>query len=382
MNNNFPSNRPSRSVRFIGAFILAVQLITTGSPAQTAANDSTVIQIPVQAGWNLLSLPVSPVDCHKDTLFPASVSDALRFRNGYQAVDSIGNGYGFWLKFPSAGTIAVTGQGRFIDTLELRKGWNLVGVHSTPVAIGKITTSPPGLVAYSQFFRYVPGAGYTYADTLRPGQGYWVKSEGAGSMFMTSMDVPCPGITAIEYGGRTYTAVQIGNQCWMQQNLDVGEWIYGFEEQADNGTIEKYCFNDDPVTCRWYGAFYQWGEAMQYSTTGDRRGICPEGWHIPSQVDYESLASTVNGNGNALKRAWQGWGEGVGTNESGFSALLTGYRQRDGYFSMAGYSTYEWTSSEFNGGVARSMYLFGSIDLIYFNANYKEYGFSVRCLRD
>ena len=71
---------------------------------------------------------------------------------------------------------------------------------------------------------------------------------------------------------------------------------------------------------------YQWNEAMQYDTTQGVQGICPPGWHIPTMAEFETLSLTVGGDGNALKANGQGAGWGAGTNTSGFSARLAGFR--------------------------------------------------------
>src|SRR5664280_2936541 len=145
---------------------------------------------------------------------------------------------------------------------------------------------------------------------------------------------PCPGTPTVDYGGKTYNTVQIGTQCWLKENLDVGTMIHGIDTAKNNGIIEKYCFNDDPATCTAYGGLYQWNEAMQYVTTEGTKGICPSGWHIPTNAEFQTLGTTVSNDGNALKAVGQG---GTSTNTSGFSALLAGYRVYEGYFGNLGY---------------------------------------------
>jgi uncharacterized protein (TIGR02145 family) len=76
---------------------------------------------------------------------------------------------------------------------------------------------------------------------------------------------PCPGTPTVEYAGKTYNTVQIGSQCWLKENLDVGTMIPGSLEQKNNGTIEKYCYNDSIENCTTYGGLYQWAEAMEYA---------------------------------------------------------------------------------------------------------------------
>jgi len=109
--------------------------------------------------------------------------------------------------------------------------------------------------------------------------------------------------------------------------------IQGIQNQSNNGIIEKYCYNNDSNYCDIYGGLYQWHEAMAYETASSTKGICPEGWHIPSQEEFEILATTVNNNANALKTVGQSLGS---TNESNFSGLLGGTRDMLGnsYFGL------------------------------------------------
>ncbi|HLB00521.1 MAG TPA: FISUMP domain-containing protein, partial [Bacteroidota bacterium] len=322
---------------------LALLLVFFVCPSARSAGGGTITYtVNVSAGWNLLSLPVQVADGASGTVFPDAISNAIIFNGGYASLDTLKKGLGFWMKFASADTIPVAGGGMFIDSLNLRAGWNLIGGLTTPVAVNLIVTEPPGIVG-SKFFRYVPGSGYAQTDTLQPGYGYWVRANRAGRLHMMARNVPCPGLATLAYGGRTYHTVQIGEQCWFRENLDIGEWVEGGVPQEDNGLTEKYCFNDEVVNCLYYGGLYQWNEAMQFSTAEGAQGICPPGWHVPTQGGFTELISSVRGDGNALKALRQGLEDGIGTNTSGFSALLAGYRLLNGYFSFLRYNAYFWS---------------------------------------
>jgi uncharacterized protein (TIGR02145 family) len=197
----------------------------------------------------------------------------------------------------------------------------------------------------------------------------------------SSSGLPCPGTPTVTYSGKTYNTVQIGTQCWLKENLDVGTRIDGTQEQTNNSTIEKYCYNNDPNNCNTYGGLYQWNEAMQYSTTEGARGICPSGWHIPTRTEVGTLSATVSADGNALKEIGQGTGLGAGTNTSGFSALLSGNRDFNGAFGYLGYYTYFWNSKWYtpNAYVMALNYGRGNIS---FSKDDLYYGYSVRCLKD
>ena len=192
----------------------------------------------------------------------------------------------------------------------------------------------------------------------------------------------CPGVATVDYEGKTYNTVQINSQCWLQRNLDVGTRINGVTEQTNTGTIEKYCYGDNDANCDSYGGLYQWNEAMGYGTTPGARGICPPGWHIPTKDELQALGFAVEGSSNALKEIGQGTGVGVGTNSSGFSGLLAGYRSDNGGVSGLGYSTHFWSSSEYGPFTANSMNLYNNNDNVDFFSNDKNFGYSVRCLKD
>jgi len=184
----------------------------------------------------------------------------------------------------------------------------------------------------------------------------------------------------IRYEGKTYSTILIGTQCWMKDNLDVGTMISGSLTQTNNSALEKYCYNNDPSNCATYGGLYQWNEAMQWVTT-EAKGICPTGWHIPTLAEFQTLTTTVGNDGNALKAIGQGSGSGAGTNTSGYSALLAGDRSINGYFYNLDYG-YFWSSTEFSASTAYFLYLYYSDSVIYLVVDSKDYGFSVRCLKD
>jgi uncharacterized protein (TIGR02145 family) len=192
----------------------------------------------------------------------------------------------------------------------------------------------------------------------------------------------CVGTPIVTYEGKTYHTVQIGNQCWLKENLDVGTMIQVTTNANNNGTIEKYCFYDNPANCSTYGGLYQWNEAMQYSITPGTKGICPNGWHIPIQAEFETLKAAVNNNSNALKSIGQGIWEGTGTNTSGFSALIAGFRNINGNFNSLNDYAYFWASTEYSATNVYSIELHtNDINVEFYNLD-KGYGFSVRCLKD
>jgi uncharacterized protein (TIGR02145 family) len=204
---------------------------------------------------------------------------------------------------------------------------------------------------------------------------------------------------AVNYAGESYPTVQIGTQCWFAKNLNVGTMINDSVDQTNNSTLEKYCFNNDPADCTTYGGLYQWAEAVQYQNnasntaalsypfTSNVQGICPTGWHLPSDVEWSTLEMTLGGSsvaGGALKSTsglWYSPNTGA-TNSSGFSALPGGCRATLGIFNGIGASSFFWSSSEFSSTNAINRAVVDEYSNIYRNRYPKDYGFSARCIQD
>ena len=310
------------------------QLNSDSRHLQSVSLHSDSIQ--VEAGWNLISLPLVVTDGSRNTLFPSAISDAFIYEGSYQPKDTVENGIGFWLKFDSSETIHFTGEPFNWDTINVRNGWNLIGSVSSPALVDSIKSIPLNIIA-SEIYKYVSSVGYLSVDTMQPGYGYWIKTNENGTLYLKSIETSCPGIPTVEYGGKIYNTVQIGDQCWLKENLDIGEMIQGSVFQTDNDIIEKYCYDNNLANCTVYGGLYQWDEAMQYAMTLHSQGICPSGWRIPTFSDFRNLGV----DGNALKAIGQGSGDGAGTDKTGFSALLAGFRNTDGNFSaLASYAFY------------------------------------------
>jgi uncharacterized protein (TIGR02145 family) len=213
---------------------------------------------------------------------------------------------------------------------------------------------------------------------------------------------------AVTYAGESYPTVQIGTQCWFQKNLNVGTMILGANNQTNNSILEKYCYNNDTANCSIYGGLYQWAEAVQYQNgtsnttspspafTGNVRGICPAGWHLPGDAEYCMLTTfldaTVNcgyigfsgtdvgGKMMSVNGLWTYPNNGA-TNSSGFSALPGGFVNTNG-FNTLGFNTYFWSSSDFSSNNAFMRHLNYGYLYIYRNYFPKNDGFSVRCLKD
>ncbi len=151
--------------------------ITISDAAETITTSDTV-----QAGWNLLSLPVRAPDCSVTTVFPPAVSKAFSFTYGYIPKDTIEPGNGYFLKFDSSRIFSLTGSQNWNDTVTVSQGWNLVGCLTFPIGLSQITTIPSGIIQ-SGLFGF-NGNGYTTETQLLPGKAYWLKVSKNGKIVM------------------------------------------------------------------------------------------------------------------------------------------------------------------------------------------------------
>ena len=235
------------------------------------------------------------------------------------------------------------------------------------------------------------------------GTSIQIKYDENGNPFVAIVRKPIPGCgQMVNYAGEIYPTIQIGIQCWFSKNLNVGNMINSFssvDSQLNNQILEKYCYNNDSLNCSIYGGLYQWAEAMQYqngasnttnlptSITGNVKGICPIGWHLPSDVEWSNIESALGGStvaGGAMKSTSSLWTtpNSGATNSSGFAALPSGYRSTGGNFGFVNNYPYFWSSTENSSIQAHSRYLHYNFPTVYRNFYSKLHGFSVRCIKD
>jgi uncharacterized protein (TIGR02145 family) len=191
-----------------------------------------------------------------------------------------------------------------------------------------------------------------------------------------------PGDTLIDArDGQRYATVVIGTQCWMAENLNVGVYLLSVydgmvhSDASDNGSIEKYAYDNDTVNFTAYGGLYDWDEAMGYSTTEGVKGICPDGWHMPTDAEWTILVNTIGGpdtGGSALAEG----------GSSGFEALYSGLRNNEGSFWDMGTYVRFWSSSQYNTELAWLRNIITSEAKVNRGYDYKTGGHCVRCLKD
>jgi uncharacterized protein (TIGR02145 family) len=198
-------------------------------------------------------------------------------------------------------------------------------------------------------------------------------------------DIPFECGKAVTYHGENYATVKAGSQCWFTMNLDAGIQYSGSQDQdPGNGGIEKYCYQDNPENCLRYGGLYQWEEMMCGDTSEGAQGVCPDGWHVPSDAEWALLFETLGGRDTAgykMKSA-QGWFEsGGGTDTLDLSVLPGGNRDFAGGFMNVLKTGIFWSSTSHSAPYAWSNKFGYQHNDAFRNIYSKTYGFSVRCMR-
>ena len=236
-------------------------------------------------------------------------------------------------------------------------------------------------------------SGYTQEDLV-----------GAGVYVQDVIDAQRMGILIDSRDNKSYKTVTIGTQTWMAENLNFGTRVNSTEytdNQTDNNIIEKYCFDNLTSNCDIYGGLYQWDEMMQYVTTLGTQGVCPTGWHLPTDNEWKTLemhlgmtqteadASGYRGTdqGSQLAGNEPLWSDGSldqngAFGSSGFGAVPAGYRNFDGIFYNQFIFASFWSSSDSGGGNAWRRDLYYGLPKVNRVGSEKSGSTSVRCVQD
>jgi uncharacterized protein (TIGR02145 family) len=209
--------------------------------------------------------------------------------------------------------------------------------------------------------------------------------------------------TVTDIDGNVYNTVTIGTQKWMKENLRTTKYSDGTAIPLVNNvaswdalstTSKAYCwYNDDIANQTTYGALYTWAAAMNGTAStsanpSNAKGVCPTGWHLPSNEEWAQLTTFLGGEnlaGGKLKETgtthWGSPNTGA-TNETGFTALPDGGRFDDGTFaSLENYGNW-WSATESSTSNAWSRFMLHNLSNADRSNDYKALGFSVRCIED
>ncbi len=215
----------------------------------------------------------------------------------------------------------------------------------------------------------------------------------------------------VDVDGNEYRTVIIGNYEWMAENLKTTRYKNGtpiinpkLPPEWESNTNGAYVFYENAIINKdHYGALYNWYAVINSD------GLCPEGWRVPSDVEWTELINYLRNNyeninssnvGNRLKSCrqvnsplggdcdtndhprWAADDINFGRDPFGFSALPGGYRKHNGQFRQIGLYCGLWSSTEKSSSYARYRSIKHSWGVVNRLDYFKEFGFSVRCLRD
>jgi len=170
----------------------------------------------------------------------------------------------------------------------------------------------------------------------------------------------------VDFSGRKYKTIKIGNQIWMAENLNVGQYINASKDQTLNGIVEKYCYNNDSLISITEGGLYQWSELFEPN-------FCPKGWRIPNEKDFSDLIKFIGGSSKGDRL--------MGNGDLGFNCNFSGNCWH-GKFSDSGTKGYYWTKSEKDSKNAVFVLVSTLCPDILFYDDTKISGLSVRCIKE
>ena len=190
--------------------------------------------------------------------------------------------------------------------------------------------------------------------------------------------------TVKDMDGNDYRTVKIGYQVWMKDNLKVSR-------SPEGNPVPAVCYDNVSANCDTFGKLYTWYEVMNGSTTECARGICPEGWHIPSDSEWKILEMALGMSREEVDRGdsypWRGTDEGTKlsvSGSSGFDFLEAGRRNSDNSFAFKNQSAYFWTSTQADDTAYAWRRCFANNDpgIGRWSTFQKSFAFSVRCIKD
>ena len=333
----------------------------------------------------------------------------LGFNNSYSVVYNDGGSDGFPLRcLRDANSIIAAAEVTTTVVSDIRGdeavgGGNVTGDGGSPVTARGICWSisaNPTLADDYTIDGMGKGSFLSELDSLIANTTYYVRAYAANETDtvygneVSFSSWACGDPVTYSLDGKVYNTVLIGTQCWFSENLNVGTMVTDdntgvpHTHCSDNGIIEKYCYDNDSASCEEYGGLYDWNEMMQYGNYAGSQGICPSGWHIPTNTEQATLTSNLGGEsaaGGPMKETgtahWNSPNTGA-TNSSGFTAFGSGYRGAEGFSADILSRAYYWLSNENSSEWSPAWYLDYQNSGLGLEADIKTCGFSVRCLQD
>jgi len=238
------------------------------------------------------------------------------------------------------------------------------------------------ILTEKEFLKMVPKAKTTIAGK-EPAKKLATTASGKSAIKASSDDTGSSN-------ANTSDEVKIGNQIWMAKNLDVTHFRNGDpipevktdEEWANSflGAKPAWCYyGNDPANNEKYGKLYNW------YALNDPRGIAPEGWHVSTGDEWDSLCETFGGPKKVCHdiMSVEGWSKKVKINNSlGFGGVPSGIRFSDGSFDDLGKQANWWVTDSYSTGFAYYRYIDSKNQKLTNEYTDKEAGMAIRCLKD
>ncbi len=320
------------------------------------------------------------------------------------ATNNLGTGYGNLVTFKTIASIPsiTTDEIIEINQLSAKCKSNLISENGSPVTkkgiCWSITENPTTNDSKTEESLAI-GIYTSILSNLESNTKYYVRSyatNSVGTAYGNTLSFSTKSIQFVyDFDGNPYQIIQIGSQYWTHENLKVTHYSNGdpIPNILDNNDWKKtstgtYCYySNSSSNADTYGVLYNW------YAVDDSRGICPTGWHIPTDSDWITLIDYLGGvdiagakmkstrTAPAIEPRWDSPNTGA-TNESGFSGLPGGFRDHNGNFTNKGLYGFWWHRNEFNPAQSNYQILRYNKAITDDAKEKKEYGMSVRFIKD
>lgn len=176
----------------------------------------STIPMAFASGWNMFSVPLVAADMTAATICSGANSNVFGYgTSGYTSATTLGNGKGYWVRYPSASSYNMNGSPVSGNTVALAAGWNMIGPYNWNATVSGITTIPAGIIN-SSFFEY--NNGYVQATMLQKTKGYWVRTSAAGTMTLPASAAKA-GEVVIATAPKEWSRIIISDATGAQQTL-------------------------------------------------------------------------------------------------------------------------------------------------------------------
>ncbi|RLD56034.1 MAG: hypothetical protein DRJ01_15805 [Bacteroidetes bacterium] len=211
-------------------------------------------------------------------------------------------------------------------------------------------------------YKWSTGVTKPSVKKVKAGTYYVTVTDSKSKTAIDTITVKQPKPPCVDVEGNVYKIVKIGNQTWMAENLKVTKNPKGEE-------IKSVCYDKDSSNIEKYGRLYQWDVAMDSMKEEESQGICPDGWHIPSDSEWRILYDTLGRDSAAIV-----------LKTGKFNGVMAGFYNLQTFQGKELYTNY-WTSTEL-GDNAWKRYIHKNYNKVYRYHGNKKHFLSIRCVKN